>query len=188
MNERSRGAPIWLWGALVGLVLVVLSARGNLLSPGNSALTQYFAAQPTPEGFDPNFDLPQLDIGTLPAELQASARELLRTLGAGGAGRPVEPTVESQRLRVAVEELRQVEGGLQIRGQVTNISGAELQVPISAFELRDSAGASYVAGGGASAPLAPAPARPWSSPSPCRPAAACCLSPPSRPTRRWSSA
>jgi hypothetical protein len=160
MNDRSRGVPIWLWGALVGLILVVLSARGNLLAPGNSALSQYFAAQPTPVGFDPNFELPQLDIGSLPAELQTAARELLQTLNAGGAGRPVEPMVESQRLRIAVEELRQVEGGLQIRGQVTNISGAELQVPISAFELCDSAGASYVAGGGASAPLAPGASTP----------------------------
>jgi len=160
MNDRSRGVPIWLWGAVVGLILVLLSARGNLWAPENPALSQYFAAQPTPEGFDPNFELPQLDISALPAELQTAARELLSTLNAGGAGRPVEPAVESQRLRVEVEELRQVEGGLQIRGRVTNISGSELQVPISAFELRDSSGASYVAGGGASAPLAPGASTP----------------------------
>jgi hypothetical protein len=160
MNDRPQGIPLWFWGALVGLLLVALSSRGHLLAPENPALSQYFAAQPTPVGYDPSFGLPQLDIGTLPAELQAAARDLLGTLNAGGAGRPVEPVVESQRLRIEVQELRQVDGGLQIKGQVTNTSASEVQVPISAFELRDSAGASYVAGGGASAPLKPGASTP----------------------------
>lgn len=155
MNDRPNGVPIWTWGAVVGLLLILISTRGHLLTPDNPSLSEYFAAQPTPTGYDPSFELPQLDIGALPDELQARARDLLATLSAGGAGRPVEPAVESARLRVEVRELKRTDGGLQVLGTVTNISGGDLQVPISAFELRDSAGGSYVAGGGASATLAP---------------------------------
>lgn len=160
MNDRSNGVPIWIWGAIAGILLILISSRGNLLQPANPSLSEYFAAQPTPVGYDPSFELPQLDFASLPAELQAAARDLLGSLASGGTGRPVEPAVESARVRVEVRELKPVEGGLQVLGSVTNIGGAELQVPISAFELRDSAGASYVAGGGASATLRPGDSTP----------------------------
>jgi len=160
MHDRSGGVPIWVWGAVVGILLILISSRSHLLDPENPSLSQYFAAQPTPEGFDPGFRLPQLEISALPAGLQMAARELLATLGAGGVGRPVEPAVESRSVRVEVRELKRVEGGLQVRGEVTNLSEGELLVPISAFELRDSTGASYVAGGGASATLKPGESTP----------------------------
>ncbi|NTU81233.1 MAG: hypothetical protein HGA45_17930 [Chloroflexales bacterium] len=154
MQERSQGVPMWLWGALFAALLILLSTWGRL-SPTNEALSQVFASQPPPAGLDPQISLPKFDIGALPADVQQPARDLLKTLGAGNPGQPVEPTVETPRLRVEVRELRPVEGGLQIVGQVTNISQGEVDVPISAFELRDSTGASYVAGGGASATLRP---------------------------------
>jgi hypothetical protein len=160
MNERSNGVPIWIWGAVVGLLLIAISARGHLLAPENPALSQYFAAQPPPAGFDPGFDLPQLSFESLPAELQAAARDLLGNLAAGQPGRPVEPSAQGPRVRVEVRELKRVEAGLQIVGTVTNTSTGEVQVPISAFELRDSTGASYVAGGGASAALRPGDSTP----------------------------
>jgi hypothetical protein len=160
MDDRSNGVPIWLVGAIAGLLLIAISSRGHLFSPDNPSLSEYFAAQPTPVGYNPSFELPQLDIAALPAELQSAARDLLGTLAAGGAGRPVEPAVESARLRVEVRELKRAEGGLQIVGTVTNVGDGELVVPISAFELRDSTGASYVAGGGASATLKPGESTP----------------------------
>ncbi len=159
MEERSRGIPMWLWGALIAALLILLSTRGRL-GPTNEALRQVFAAQPPPAGLAPGAVLPQLDLAALPADLQQSARDLLATLGAGGVGRPVQPAVETPRLRVEVRELRPSDEGLQVVGEVTNISQADLAVPISAFELRDSAGASYVAGGGASATLRPGEATP----------------------------
>jgi hypothetical protein len=63
-------------------------------------------------------------------------------------------------VRVEVRELRPSGGGLKVIGTVTNIAAADVQVPISAFELRDSAGASYIAGGGASATLRPGESTP----------------------------
>jgi hypothetical protein len=159
MEERSRGVPMWLWGALIAALLIVVSTRGRL-SPSNEALRQVFAAQPPPAGIEPGVILPQFDLDALPADLQQSARDLLATLGAGGTGRPVEPAVETPRLRVEVGELRPSDEGLQVVGEVTNISQGDVAVPISAFELRDSAGASYVAGGGASATLKPGESTP----------------------------
>lgn len=160
MNERSNGMPIWVWGAIAGVLLIVISSRTHLLSPENPSLSQYFAAQPTPEGYDPSFELPQLEIAGLPAELQTRAGEILSTLASGDAARPIEPAVESARLRIEVREVQRVEGGMKVVGEVTNISQGDVQVPISAFELRDSTGASYVAGGGASATLKPGESTP----------------------------
>jgi hypothetical protein len=159
MFDRSRGIPIWLWGAIFAVLLIALSTRGRF-DPTNEALRQVFAAQPPPAGGLPTLDLPALNLTSLPAELQQSARDLLATLGAGGAGRPVEPRAETARLRVEVRELRPIEGGLQVLGTVTNQSPGDLLVPISAFELRDSTGVSYIAGGGASATLAPGASTP----------------------------
>jgi hypothetical protein len=159
-NERQRGVPVWAWGALVGILLIAISSRSHLLAPENPALSQHFAAQPTPVGAATGFTPPQLDIAGLPAELQATARDVLAAITGGKNTRPVEPAVESQRLRVEVRELQPAEGGLRVVGTVTNIGDAEVQVPISAFELRDSAGGSYVAGGGGSATLRPGDSTP----------------------------
>lgn len=159
MTERSRGIPMWAWGAIVALILIGLSSRGGF-GVANQALRQQFAVQPTSAGSVPSFELPQLDIASLPPALQDTARDLLATLSRGGTARPVEPAVESANVRVEVRELRPTANGLQIRGEVTNIGRRELQVPISAFELRDSSGASYLAGGGASATLRPGQSTP----------------------------
>jgi hypothetical protein len=154
MQERSRSIPIWVWGALVAALLILISTRGRLLST-NEALSQVFAAQPPPAGLDPAAVLPQFDLGALPADVQQQARDLLAALGAGQVGRPVQPAVETPRLRVEVKELRPAADGLRVTGEVRNLSQSDVIVPISAFELRDSSGASYVAGGGASATLRP---------------------------------
>ncbi|MFQ3663643.1 MAG: hypothetical protein SNJ69_14780 [Chloroflexaceae bacterium] len=159
MTERSRGFPMWIWGVLVALILIALSSRGNV-GVTNETLRQRFAAQPTPAGIDLPFEAPQLEIGALPPQLQEAARELLWRLNRGEAGRPVEPAVESARLRIEVRELRRVADEVYVRGEVTNISRREVQVPISAFELRDSAGISYLANSGASSTLRPGQSTP----------------------------
>jgi hypothetical protein len=158
MFDRSRGMPIWLWGTVFAALLILLSTRGRF-DPSNEALRQVFAAQ-APSSSAPALTLPSLDLASLPSELQQSARDLLASLGAGGPGSPVEPVAETARLHIRVRELRPGAGGLQVLGTVTNQSGSELLVPISAFELRDSAGISYLAGGGASATLSPGASTP----------------------------
>lgn len=155
-TERTRGLPIWGWGAIVGLILIVLSSRGHMFE--NPNLRQHFALQPTPAG---GGQLPALGgIGTLPPSAQDAARKLWRQIGLGDSGAPIEPVSIMPRVRVEVRELRPAEGSLKVVGSVTNTSAADVQVPISAFELRDSAGASYIAGGGASATLRPGESTP----------------------------
>ncbi|NJN16532.1 MAG: hypothetical protein HC822_09780 [Oscillochloris sp.] len=153
-NLSRRGLPIWFWGALVALLLIVLSARDNN-GVQNEALSQYFAAQPTPAGITADIDLPQLDMSNLSPALREAAADLRRTIGLGESGSPLEPSATTPRLRIEIAEIAPGEGGLVVRGTVTNISTEPVNVPISAFELRDSAGGSYVAGGGASANLQP---------------------------------
>lgn len=157
MIRRSHGPPIWVWGFVFGAVLILISTRGRL-SPENVALRDVFAAQPAPNL--PSLPLPNLDVANLPAELQQAARDLQAQLGAGQAGRPLEPAVETPRLRVEVRELRPSAEGMTLFGTVTNVSQGEVVVPLSAFELRDSAGVSYIAGGGASATLRPGASTP----------------------------
>ncbi|MEI7645974.1 MAG: hypothetical protein WCJ55_17025 [Chloroflexales bacterium] len=155
VTEKPRGLPIWAWGALVGLALIILSSRGHLFE--NPNLRQHFALQPTPAGGVP---IPDLGIGSLPPDLQDAARKLWHQIGTGGSGAPIEPVAITPRVRVEVRELRPSSGSLRVIGNVTNIGTADVQVPISAFELRDSAGASYIAGGGASATLRPGESSP----------------------------
>ncbi len=159
MQQGLRTIPAWAWGALIAVVLILLSTRGRL-SPNNEALRQIFAAQPTTNGATSDQQLPMLELSAMPAELQQVARDLLANLGAGNSGRPVETAVESSRLRVEVRELRPGAAGITVVGEVTNIGRETVQVPISAFELRDSAGVSYSAGDGASATLKPGESTP----------------------------
>ncbi|NNJ12425.1 hypothetical protein EKD04_019030 [Chloroflexales bacterium ZM16-3] len=154
-SSPSRGLPIWAWGVLVALALIIISSRGQLV--GNPALSQHFAMQPTPSG---GVQIPDLGIAGLAPGVQDQARKLWSQIGLGGSGAPLEPVSTTPRLRVEVRELQPDGGGLKVIGSVTNISTADVQVPISAFELRDSAGASYIAGGGASATLRPGESTP----------------------------
>lgn len=154
-SDSSRNLPIWVWGALVALALIILSSRGQLA--GNPALSQHFAMQPTPVG---GTQLPDLGIANLAPELQEQARSLWQQIGLGSSGVPLQPSATTPRLRVEVRELRPEAGGLKVLGSVTNISSDSVTVPISAFELRDSSGASYIAGGGASATLRPGESTP----------------------------
>jgi hypothetical protein len=151
----SRHLPIWAWGALVAIALIIISSGGRL-APGNPALSQHFAMQPAPAGVP----LPNLEIGGLPADLQEQARRLWQQIALGGSGAPIEPVAVTPRLRVEVRELIADGDNLKVIGSVTNTGAADVAVPISAFELRDSLGASYVAGGGASATLRPGESTP----------------------------
>jgi len=153
-----RRLPIWIWGALCAIILIALSTRGRLDS-SQEALRLIFAAQPP--SVERPFTPPRpFDLASLPVELQQAARDLLALLDTGSAGRPLEPVAETARLRIEIDQLQPVEGGLMVVGTITNRSSSELLVPISAFELRDSSGVSYLAGGGASTRLGPGTSTP----------------------------
>lgn len=75
---------------------------------------------------------------------------------------PTPTLTESMKLpvRIDIEDVVRVEGGVKVTGQLVNISGESLMVPISALELIDTAGSSYIAGGGASTELKPGESTP----------------------------
>jgi hypothetical protein len=158
-QESSTQVPAWIIGIVLAIALIFISTNGRF-TPGNPALSQYFAAQPTPQVLPEGLELPQLSIGNLPPELQEVAAQGRELLGLGQAAPPVMSSITTPRLKVEISELRQAPEGLKVIGLVTNISDAELEVPISAFELRDTGGASYIAGGGAVARLSPGKSTP----------------------------
>lgn len=157
LNSSRRIAPLWLWGVLVALVLIVISMRSRATLV-NQALQQQFVMQPTPAGIP--LTLPGLGLDQLPLEAQQAARDMQRRLGLGESVPGLTPVAQSPRLRVEIREVKRVNGGVQVLGQVTNISPAEVQVPVSAFELRDSTGATYIADGGGNARLSPGASTP----------------------------
>lgn len=81
--------------------------------------------------------------------------------GASGSASPATPTgppvatIETPQLRVIVDNLTVGVTNTLVIGRVFNISSNEITVPISAFELQDDQGSSYVPGGGATATLKP---------------------------------
>jgi hypothetical protein len=151
-DGSNRQRPIWLWGVLLALLLIVLSARGRFPTD-NPALQQHFASQPA--AANPSLALPQLDLSSLPPEIQSVAQNVQRQLGMGQSVPALTPVAQNQRLRVEVSAVQLTADGVRISGTVTNISTTELQVPIQAFELRDSAGILYATSGNAQVRLAP---------------------------------
>ncbi|MCG8348340.1 MAG: hypothetical protein MI924_11240 [Chloroflexales bacterium] len=151
-DGSNRQIPIWLWGVLLAAFLIFLSARGRLPTD-NPALQQHFASQPA--AASPDLALPQLDLSSLPSEIQSVAQNVQRQLGMGQSVPALTPVAQNQRLRVEVSAVQLTAEGVRISGTVTNISTTDLQVPIQAFELRDSTGTLYATSGNAQVRLAP---------------------------------
>ena len=87
-------------------------------------------------------------------------RQMQERFRAGQAAPVLTPVATSARLRVEISELRPKGNDMQVVGTVTNISGAELDVPVSAFQLRDSANATYAASSANASRLAPGASTP----------------------------
>ncbi len=160
MSDSSQPRiPAWFWGALLALALIGISMRGRFTLE-NPALEEQFAPRPTIAGQAPSFGLPQLDFQNLPDEVRDTARNIQQQLGIGQSVPALTPVAQTQRLRVEMHNIRRTDIGVQLVGMVTNISNTDLDVPVSAFELRGSNGATYVAEGEASVRLAPGESAP----------------------------
>lgn len=153
MSRGSQQGPIWLWGLLLALVLILLSTRGHVI-PKDTALQQQFAPQPTVPGATPQ-PQPQFDLERLPPEVIQAGKELWQGLQGGERVPALTPAAQTARLRVDIYDIQRQRGTVQVRGQVTNNSSAPVQVPLSAFALRDSSGATYTATDGTTVQLAP---------------------------------
>lgn len=139
MHDDSPPIPFWAIGILGAIALIgisILMQQSRVM-----ALADYFARQPTPAL--PLPALPQLDVQNLAPDAQTAARAIWQQIAAGNRSQPIDPVASSQRVRVAIDGLEPTADGVRIKGTVTNLTNADLLVPISAFELRDSAGESY---------------------------------------------
>lgn len=157
MQQRTdQIGPIWLLGFLLAGLLIMVTTRGQVI-PDNPELEQTFVRQTANRS---EVQLPQLSLGNLPADLQQLARDIQQQLGIHGAAPVLEPVAENSRLRIEISEVQTTESGVQVIGEVRNISNVLVEVPVSAFEFTDSYGAVYSAGSNRSARLAPGESTP----------------------------
>lgn len=151
MHDDTPSVPFWVIGLFGAAFLIGLSI---FLQQSNTvALSDQFARQPPPAL--PLPALPQLDLKDLAPEAQAAARTLWQQLTDGRRSQPIDPVARNSRVQVTIDALEPIAGGVKVRGTVTNLTNSDLMVPISAFELRDSAGERYRAPGTTIANLPP---------------------------------
>lgn len=159
MFKGSQPGPIWIWGILLALLLILLSTRGRF-TPDETALQQQFAPQPTIPGATPAPAQPPFNLEELSPGVAQTIQDLWQGLAGGGAVPALTPVAESGRLRVEINAIQRQGDTVTLRGQVTNISSTEVAVPLSAFMLRDTGGASYTAAAGRTVQLAPGESTP----------------------------
>lgn len=139
MYDQSHGrVPVWVWGVVAALALILLTNSGGLFGE-NDALKQRFAPQPTAVGAEQTAAAAP-GWAQLPAAVQEVVRQAQERLGQGQSAPVLTPVAQGPRLKVGVREVRPTDSGVQIVGEVTNISPNDLDVPISAFQFRDSDG------------------------------------------------
>lgn len=155
LRNTRQHIPVWVWGLVLGLGLILLSTRGRFTT-NETALQRHFAAQPAA----PGIMLPQLDMGNLAPDIQRRVDEMQQIMRRGQPAPALTPVVQNQRVRVEIHHIRRVAAGVQIQGQVTNVGSAAVTVPIRAFELQDNTGTSYTSADTASVPLGPGESTP----------------------------
>ncbi|HNP85105.1 MAG TPA: hypothetical protein PKK78_03140 [Kouleothrix sp.] len=144
MGDNRNALTMWLGGILLALVLIVISTRAGS-GFNNAALSQRFIPRPT----DPNaptsesFQLPQVNLPSLPPALQQQITSLRDRLIGGQAVPALTPIASGPRARVEVTQIKRSGDHVQISGSITNITSAVLTIPPGAFTFRDSRGVTY---------------------------------------------
>lgn len=144
MSDNRNTLTIWLGGILLALVLIVISTRAGG-GFNNAALSQRFIPRPT----DPNaptsesFQLPQVNLPSLPPTLQQQITSLRDRLIGGQAVPALTPVASGPRARVEVTQIKRSGDHVQISGNITNMTSAALPIPPGAFTFRDSRGITY---------------------------------------------
>ncbi len=144
MGDNRNALTMWLGGILLALVLIVISTRAGS-GFNNAALSQRFIPRPT----DPNaptsesFQLPQVNLPSLPPALQQQITSLRDRLIGGQAVPALTPIASGPRARVEVTQIKRSGDHVQISGSITNITSAALTIPPGAFTFRDSRGITY---------------------------------------------
>jgi hypothetical protein len=144
MRDTRPNLPAWIGGILLALVLIAISTRGGGVN--SAALMRRFAPDPNAPTAAP-LQLPKIDLSQLPEGVRQTVASLRDRYVGGEAVPALTPVASGQRLRVEVGEVKRSGEQVQIRGTVSNIGDAALELPIDAFVFRDSAGVTYAASG-----------------------------------------
>lgn len=145
-GRQSQG-PSWITALLIflGLLVVLQFFR----APSGRRLEEQFAARPPAQG------AAGLALPPLPSRVAGLARTAVARLGAGQASQALTSVAQSPRVRVDVDAIKPVTGGLQISGAATNTGSEPLPVSLEAFRFTDAAGIVYVAEGATQTILQP---------------------------------
>ncbi|HET9223530.1 MAG TPA: hypothetical protein VFO07_13545 [Roseiflexaceae bacterium] len=144
MRDTRPHLPAWIGGILLALVLIAISTRGGGVN--SAALMRRFAPDPNAPTAAP-LQLPKIDLSQLPEGVRQTVASLRDRYAGGEAVPALTPVASGLRLRVEVGEVKRSGEQVQIRGTVSNIGDAALELPIDAFVFRDSAGVTYAASG-----------------------------------------
>jgi|HigsolmetaAR201D_1030396.scaffolds.fasta_scaffold08883_3 hypothetical protein len=151
MRDSESAFPYWIGGLLLGLLLIILSTQGRGVN--TEALQREFAPDPNAPTPAP-FQLPIISLPELPAGMQQTLNNLRDRFTAGQPIPALTPIAATPRVRVEVQTVTRSGEQVSIKGSITNISDAPLNIGLNAFSFRDSFGVSYAASG-ASTTLAP---------------------------------
>lgn len=139
-------------GLGVGFLLILLVSIRACTPDGQTVLQTRFAAQGATESARATAGEP---IVPLPAPIQSLSETTVARLQGGEAVVPMTPVVTNDALKVDIQQLQSVAGGLQVKGTVRNNGKKALKVPLSAFRFTDQTGTVYAAQGDAAATLPP---------------------------------
>ncbi|WP_026370397.1 hypothetical protein [Kallotenue papyrolyticum] len=148
-NSDQRGQPSWRTALLIFLALIVVIQVMSHRTGSETALQRHFAANSPAPGTG------QITLPAVPTALLERARTTVERLLGGASGQALTPVGQNQALRVEITALEPQDGHLRVRGTVTNISAAPLELSLDAFKFSDERGTTYASHGSPSTALPP---------------------------------
>ena len=147
-QPRSQG-PSWIVAVFIFVALMAVVQLSRDSAPQGHPLEQHFAATPRPAGGG------GLALPPLPTGIAGLARTIIARITGGSVGAALTPVAEGDELRIEIEGISEVAGGLRITGEIANIGTRPLPISLAAFRFTDGSGKVYAAQGDSSTMLAP---------------------------------
>ena len=151
IGQKNGPSPI-VWGLIIGIGLIFLVSARACTPDSKAVLRSRFAESGATQVAQQAAGTP---IIPLPAPIQSVGETAVAKLQGGQAVVPEAAVASDTTLRVNITSLQQVDGGLQVKGQVTNVGKQPLRVPLAAFRFTDQSGTVYASQGDAAATLPP---------------------------------
>lgn len=160
MYQEKQQIPFWLIGVVVAVLLILVGQQISGMG-GNQELTKTFEQNPAANPAPPGFELPKVDLPSLPPEVQQAVQAAQEKLNIGETVPALTPVATGIRVSVNVSAVKRSGGNVQVRGELKNIADQSLDVPATAFSFRDSAGIAYTLGGSGATTVQPGQTAPF---------------------------